>query len=118
MRSLAAAFFRSHAAEVPESLIDDIRRTDPLARTHLLTSLQQSRYKDELEIVRRLQTSVAMVQGEDDQLVNNEYVVSLGLRDLWRGAPQLIPHAGHAAQWENADAFNELVENFIEEAAS
>ncbi|MBI5676056.1 MAG: hypothetical protein HZC48_09585 [Nitrospirae bacterium] len=34
---------------------------------------------------------------------------------LWRGDLQIIPNAGHLAQWEQPERFNRLLEEFIEE---
>ena len=42
------------------------------------------------------------------------YISGLKMPTLWRGAIQFIPDAGHTPNWEQPEAFNALLEAFIQ----
>lgn len=115
MDAYVTAFFKPNVAEIPESFKADVRRTDGRARQVMASSIAPGGYKDEIEVVAHLSAPLAILQGEQEQLVNLAYLRSLKMPTLWRGAVQVIPDAGHAPHWENSKQFNALLEAFIEE---
>ena len=65
--------------------------------------------------MRDLKVPLAVLHGADEQLVNGRYFASLRMPTLWGGVVQTIAGAGHTPQWEAPEAFDALLEAFIEE---
>lgn len=114
----AAAFFRPDVTDVPEFFGADVRRTDGQARQILADSVVLGDYRDEIEVVTNLSVPLAVLHGEQDQIVYESYISALTMPTLWRGAVQIIPCAGHAPHWEQPDRFNALLKAFVEETAN
>lgn len=102
---------------VPDFCHEDIRGTDGQARLVLGGSLGPGGYRDEVEIVANLAAPLAVLHGEDEQLVSLDYIKTLTMPTLWRGAVQVIAGAGHAPHWEQPEQFNALLEAFLLETA-
>jgi pimeloyl-ACP methyl ester carboxylesterase len=100
----------------PTALTRAMRRGDPKKRPALQESIGTVGYRDETAIVAGLRQPLAVIHGEHDVFVGLPYLQSLPMPSLWRGAIQVIPGAGHAAQWDSADAFNGLVAGFLRSA--
>ncbi|QIG96952.1 MULTISPECIES: alpha/beta fold hydrolase [unclassified Bradyrhizobium] len=96
----------------PSFLEADFRRTDGNARGYLGASVQAGRFADEVEIVRNLKIPFAIVQGSEEQIVDLGYLQRLSAPTLWRGQVQVIEGAGHATQWEQAEAFDRTLDAF------
>ena len=114
----AQAAFRPGHTEVPPVFVEDIVRTDGRARAHLAASIAPGGYRDEIEVVAGLDRPLAVLHGAQEQLVNGAYFDSLAMPTLWRGAVQTFSQAGHMPQWEDADAFNKLLQDFVSDATS
>ncbi len=112
-----AAFFRPGFADIPPFFLEDVLRTDGRARSNLGASLVPGGARDEGAVVRDLKVPLAVLHGDEEQLVNGRYFASLAMPTLWRGAVQTIPYAGHTPQWETAEAFDALIEAFVKETA-
>jgi len=115
VEAMAAALSRP-AAQIPDQFRADIRRADGLARQVVGGSLGTGNYRDEIEIVARLAAPLAVVHGQEDQIVNGAYLSTLTMPTLWRGAVQTIPDAGHATHWEQPARFNALLEALINQS--
>jgi pimeloyl-ACP methyl ester carboxylesterase len=111
-RGYVAAAFRSGVADLPAFMVDDVLRTDGRARKTLGASITPDGFRDEIEVIASLTRPLAVLHGAEDQLINGDYVKSLAMPTLWRGAVQNIPDAGHVPQWEQADTFNALLDEF------
>jgi pimeloyl-ACP methyl ester carboxylesterase len=109
-----AAFFKPGYSDIPPSFVEDVLRTDGRARAELGASIPKG-YRDEVAVVGRLRQPLAVLHGVDEQLVNGAYIAALSMPTLWRGAVHRIPDAGHAPHWEQADAFNALIDAFAQE---
>ena len=105
----------TNPTDVPRFFREDIGRADGQARVQLGASVGALNYTDELQIVNSLTRPLAIIHGGQEQIVNGSYIQGLTIPTLWRGAVQIIPQAGHAAQWEPAPAFNALLESFLSE---
>lgn len=117
MDGFVAAFCKPNTTDIPEMFKTDVRRTDGQARGVLGSSIRPGGYKDEVEVVANLSAPLAVLHGEQEQLVNVSYIRTLTMPTLWRRAVQIIPDAGHAPHWEQPEQFNLLVEAFIQECA-
>jgi pimeloyl-ACP methyl ester carboxylesterase len=112
-----AAFFRPGFADIPPLFLDDVLRTDGRARSNLGASIGPGEFRDECAMVRDLRAPLAVLHGDEEQLVNGRYFDSVAMPTLWRGAVQMIPDAGHAPQWESPQVFDALIETFVRETA-
>ncbi len=114
----ASAFFAPGFENIPKFFKEDVLRTDGRARGALGASLAQGIIRNEVELVANLSAPLAVLHGEQEQLVNGDYIRSLNMPTLWRGAVQMISGAGHAPQWEQPEQFNALLAAFLQEATS
>ncbi|HEV3043011.1 MAG TPA: alpha/beta fold hydrolase [Roseiarcus sp.] len=112
--SYATSGFRPGYADIAPSFVEDILRTDGRARAGLAASIAPGGYRDEVEIVAKLSQPLAVLHGAEEQLVNRAYFETLTMPTLWRNSVQVIVGAGHAPQWEKAQAFNALLDAFVE----
>jgi pimeloyl-ACP methyl ester carboxylesterase len=109
-----ASFFAPGFCDIPAFFLEDMLRTDGRARSGVNDSIAPDGYRDEAIVVRDLKAPLAVVHGAEDQLVNGAYFATLTMPTLWRGAVQTIPDAGHAPQWETPQAFDALLDAFLE----
>ena len=114
-RAYAQAFLAPQARSDPTPFVQDILRTYGGARQTLGASIRPGGYKDEVQVVARLDTPLAVLHGAQEQLINSDYIDDLEVPSLWRGEIQVIDNAGHAPQWEQPERFNELLAAFVEE---
>jgi len=115
-RAYAESFTAPRSALPLDGFVADILRTDGAARAGLIASIGEGRFADEIAIAAALQTPLAILQGEDEQLVNLDYLRTLNPPTLWRGQIQLIPGAGHAPHLETPDQFTALLDQFLADA--
>ena len=117
VRALLQLFFRSGTG-APEMFVEDFANTDPRARSLLGASVASGKLRDEVQVVGRLAAPLAVLHGADERvIVNRRYLDEMVMPSLWRGSVQEIPKAGHAAQWENPERFNSLLEAFALDCA-
>ena len=109
------AFFAPSAGDIPPFCAEDMRRADGRARAAVAGSIRPGGYRDEVEVVAAMRVPLAVIQGEQEQLVSLDYIRRVPMPTLWRGQVQVIPNAGHAPQWEQPEAFNALLTAFLEE---
>lgn len=100
-------------ADIPGFFYDEVRNTDGMLRYCLGGIIMTGSYSNESEIVQNLDRPLAVLHGEEDQLVNLQYIESLSIPTLWRGSIQIIPWSGHTPQWENPIWFNALLAQFV-----
>jgi pimeloyl-ACP methyl ester carboxylesterase len=63
-------------------------------------------------------TSTVSVNGENDRIINLDYIDSVPVANLWRGKCYRIPDAAHSPFWDVADIVNRLLADFLKELAS
>jgi pimeloyl-ACP methyl ester carboxylesterase len=115
MDAYVAAFFKPGSTDLPDNFKADIRRTDGRARSTMGGSIQPDGYLDEVAVVAHLTAPLAILHGEQEQLVNAAYIRALNMPTLWRNELQIVANAGHAPHWEQPEQFNALLEAFIQE---
>lgn len=111
--AFSLACFKPGTTEIPAIFSEDIRRTDGQARVGLAASIRPDGYLDEVIAVGQMSAPLAVIHGEQEQLVSAAYLQALKMPTLWRGAVQIVPGAGHATNWEQPEQFNALLEAFI-----
>ncbi|MFW5691335.1 MAG: alpha/beta fold hydrolase [Chloroflexota bacterium] len=112
MRAYVEAFFKPGMPDVPETFMEDIRKTHGLARSIMGASIGPDGYADEVEIVGKLKQPLMVIHGAQEQLINGDYFDSIKMPTLWGDAVQIIADAGHAPHWETPDKFEELLADF------
>lgn len=112
-----AACFCPGAADIPDFMAMDLKQADGMSREILGLSVINGNFKNEIEVAVTLNVPLAIIHGEKDQITNPAYLRKLHIPTLWRNEIQIIPDAGHTPQWEQPEAFNRLLEEFIEDVA-
>lgn len=110
-QELADAFLRP-GQTAPTFFRDDILNTDPNFRLYLGQSLFTGNYNDETQIVGNMTKPLAVLHGEDDQLINLSYIQAVTMPTLWDNQIKIVPSSGHAIQYNRPIIFNALVRSF------
>lgn len=113
--ALATSYFKICHPSILELMKEEIKSTDKLAREVIGKSIEECNYQDEIDIVKKLKTPMAILHGEDEQFVNFDYMKNLDILSLWRNKVQIIPDSGHAPHLEQSEIFNKYLEEFIED---
>ena len=113
MLAYVTTFFRPGMVEIPELFLEDIALTNGRARANLGASITPGGYQNEIEIVGNMKIPLMIIHGEQEQLVNADYIAKLKMPTLWNGEIQFIANAGHAPHWETPKKFNSLLMDFI-----
>ena len=109
----ASSFVAPGSALPLDEFVADILSTDGDAREGLFASVGEGRFADDVDIVATLRRPLAILQGENEQLVNLGYRRQLTIPALRRGAVQIVAGAGHAAHEEAPQELAGLLEQFI-----
>jgi pimeloyl-ACP methyl ester carboxylesterase len=111
--AFVANLFAPHFSPIPPFFAADFRRADGAARACLGASAQNGTFKDEVVIIgKELKIPLAIACGQEEQIVDLNYLKRLKAPSLWLRDVQVVADAGHAIQWERAKAFDELLDEF------
>jgi pimeloyl-ACP methyl ester carboxylesterase len=116
-RAYATSFLAPGSTVPLDPFVADILATDGAARAGLAASLGEGRFLDEVAISSTLRRPLAILHGQQEQLVRLEFLRNLAFPTLWRGAVQVIDGAGHAPHEEVPETFTDLLEQFIADLA-
>ncbi|UAB80389.1 alpha/beta hydrolase [Marixanthomonas sp. SCSIO 43207] len=97
--------------EHKDFVIEQLKNTDPNFRESLLQSIQESQMQDELEVLNDNNLPIALLFGEEDVLVNFEYLKKLEKNDLTKFTFQKVEGAMHLPQVEFSKRLNLLLKN-------
>ncbi|OQY02350.1 MAG: hypothetical protein B6I20_06890 [Bacteroidetes bacterium 4572_117] len=98
-----------------EQVKDEIKKSDPAFRDAWLPNSQTIIPKDEIEIVRNTNIPMAVVHGNNDELVNFDYLKKLPFKTLWENKIFVIPEAGHLPFLEQPEIYNRYLLDFCEQ---
>lgn len=112
MLAYATDFFKPDAPDVPEQFLDDIRKSDGMARATVGASIRPDGYTDEVGIVKDMSQPLMVIHGEQEKLINGDYFASVEMPTLWGDKVHMIADAGHAPHWETPDEFVKLLSDF------
>jgi pimeloyl-ACP methyl ester carboxylesterase len=96
-------------------LRDAVARTDGLARECMLASLLAGAGCDQRAAAEHSKLPLAIVNGSEDEFINNAFIESLSYDNLWRGKVHLIDGIGHAPFWEAPALFDPYLKSFLED---
>ncbi|WP_233284234.1 MULTISPECIES: alpha/beta fold hydrolase [Agrobacterium] len=101
-----------------EFFLNAVRRTDGSARQLMIESALRGEGSNQRRTAETSPVPLVVVNGENDPVINLDYIDSLHFASIWGGEPIRIKGAGHAVHWEQATKFNELLlrfEDFVNE---
>ena len=102
--------------EAKKFLVDAILETDEGAKTIYPRSIINGVGQDGLEIVQKWPNPIAVIAGENDSGINNDYIIhEVKFRNLWRNKVHVIPNAGHAVHMERPTEFNLILSDFLKD---
>lgn len=90
-----------------------VLRTDGRARRVMMEAALSGQGVNQKHMAESTQVSLAIINGVEEALVNNEYVGSLAYSALWQDKIHLIEGAGHAPFWDQPARFNQLLAEFL-----
>jgi pimeloyl-ACP methyl ester carboxylesterase len=105
-------FHRNEA--VIARMIDAFKRTDPLFRTGLGASVAAGKWNDELASLKKAAIPFAFLFGEKEQIIDYTYLQQQGLNH-WRNTIHQLKEAGHLANLDQPDTFNQLLADFLKD---
>ncbi len=91
-----------------------VRRTDGLARQYMIEAAIAGKGSDQRRLAETAAVPLAIVNGENDPVINLEYIDGLQLANVWEGEPIKISGAGHGIHRERSDEFNAILLRFIQ----
>lgn len=94
-------------------LIAAVRRTDGLARQYMIEAVVAGQGSDQRALVETSCVPVAIVNGNQDPVINLDYIDGIAFANIWRGQPIRIEGAGHGLHREKAGQFNRLFDSFL-----
>lgn len=102
-------------SEEKKFIVEAILQTDEGAKTIYPSSILKGIGKNQVTIVEEWPHPIAVVAGEDDAGINNDYIIhDVKFRNLWKGKVHLIPHAGHAVHMDHPEEFNKILKAFLD----
>ncbi|TZG31257.1 alpha/beta hydrolase [Agrobacterium sp. B1(2019)] len=90
-----------------------IERTDKAFRGTLFEGAARGLGIDQREALTTSPILSAIVHGEDDQIINLDYVDSVAYANLWQDTCFRIPHVSHSPFWEASERANSLLADFL-----
>ena len=114
IKNLASAFVKKNI-EIPDIIINDIKRTHKKMRAYLGASMTPENMTNEVEIIENIGKPITIFHGADDQLVNGEYFKELNIPTLWDNEIKIISDSGHCPQLENPKEFNLKLNAFLDQ---
>lgn len=95
-------------------LKSNIINCDSKFREHIAASITNGDMTDEVDKLEKSTIPIALVFGENDTLVNLNYIKNLSIPGLWQEKIFIIKNAQHFPHLEKPEKFNTLLRDFIE----
>ncbi len=112
IKMLVYALYRN-SIDVPQWNIKIIKQSDPLTRAYILTPIMSGDYDDQFIALKQLDIPVAVFHGQNEQLVNIDYLQKTIVPKQWKNKIHVIENGGHMFFFENATYFNSQLERFV-----
>jgi ABC-type branched-subunit amino acid transport system permease subunit/pimeloyl-ACP methyl ester carboxylesterase len=99
----------------PESafLHDNINRTDGRTRYYMIARLGVVDWPRQMRMIRDGALPIAVLNGSDDPFLDHAYIRALDYGRIWTGAPRDIPGGKHAPFFNDPEAFNRCLADFM-----
>lgn len=96
-------------------LREAVARTDGRARRLMIGAFAGGRDPDQLQLAVESRVPLAIVNGAEDEFVDNAYIASLPYKTLWDGRVHDLEGVGHAPFWEAPERFDPLFLRFLDD---
>ncbi len=87
-------------------------KTDGYARHYLAESMGKGVGGNQKETVEKDKTLLCVIQGGNDEGINNDYILKLQYKNLFNQV-YIIENSGHAVFWEKPEEFNRILSLFL-----
>jgi pimeloyl-ACP methyl ester carboxylesterase len=94
-----------------DELIKYFKSTDPKMRSAFGAEVANGNILDDVEILSGIDIPILMINGEQDKLVNQEYLKKLQGEFAFQN--EIIPNSGHYPPIENPQKLNEMLNEFV-----
>ena len=94
-------------------LLDCVARTDGRARSMMFSRILAPEAADQQAIAIHSPVPLAIVNGEEDVFVNNDYIAGLAYENLWEDTVYRLKGIGHAPFWEAPEVFDLYLTRFL-----
>lgn len=105
-------------APFEDFLREAVARTDGRARKTMFDNFMAGHGSNQRGVTVNSPIPVAIVNGSEDEFVNNEYIRSLDYKNLWEGRVYDLSGIGHAPFWEAPDQFDPYLRRFLHSLAA
>lgn len=95
-------------------LRDAVARTDGVARENMLKGLLAGDGCDQRDAAQHSSVPLAIVNGAEDEFIDNAYIASLTYDRLWEGKVYDLEGIGHAPFWEAPGVFDPYLRRFLQ----
>jgi len=95
------------------SLRSAVRRSDGQARQLMIEAVIAGQGSDQRALVETSNVPLAIVNGENDPVIDLGYIDRLSFANVWTGKPIRIANAGHGLHREQVEQFNRLLLDFV-----
>ena len=117
LEQVTSIFFHS-TGDAPPFFKEDFRKSDSNTRAAIGATLADQAFRDEVIELNRSPLPKLFISGAEEMSINNAYYDTLDFPGTWKQKVHVVPHASHVPQWENADAVNQLIDDFAQEVVS
>ncbi|WP_025595831.1 alpha/beta fold hydrolase [Agrobacterium tumefaciens] len=97
-----------------EFFLEAVRRTNGLARQYMIEAAVGGQGSNQRHVVETSPIPLAIINGEDDAVIDLDYVDSIVYANVWEGKPIRVCGAGHALHREQTQKFNETLLRFMD----
>lgn len=94
-----------------------VGRTDGRARELMFSRVLFEDALDQQACAVEAKVPLAIVNGEEDPFVNNDFIAGLDYGNLWDGKVHRLEGIGHAPFWEVPDLFDPILMRFLSDGA-
>tara|TARA_R110002051_G_scaffold189646_1_gene258871 strand:- start:315 stop:1166 length:852 start_codon:yes stop_codon:yes gene_type:complete len=96
-------------------MLSAILRTDPLFRRTLFAAARNGRRPSQRDILISTRIPTAIVNGENDDLVDRKYIEGIPYGNLWHDKCFRIPFTCHFVFWQSSSIVNTILAEFLRE---
>ncbi|WP_377299358.1 alpha/beta fold hydrolase [Rhizobium sp. SGZ-381] len=90
-----------------------VRRTDGLARQYMVEAAVAGEGCNQRHLAETSPVPLAIINGEDDPVINLDYIDTIAYANIRSGKPIRIAGAGHGVHRERAGELNQLLSKFL-----
>lgn len=94
-------------------LLEAVARTDGRARRLMFERILAPEAADQQAIALASPVPLAIVNGEEDVFINNDFIAGLPYKNLWEDTVHRLPGIGHAPFWEVPETFDPYLRRFM-----